>query len=581
MKQVSNREIAQLLREMAALYEMQEEPFKPRAYEKAALNVESLAEDATALYDQGGRKRLEEIPGVGAGIAKKIEALMKKGRVKTYEKLQRQVPVKVEDLTAVEGVGPLTVKRLWDELEIKDLESLEKAAKDGKIRKLSGFGKKSEAKILQGIEFLRASGGRSVLGFVMPDLKRLERKVKELPGVERVAIAGSARRRKETIGDVDILAVTKEPRKVMKLFTELEEVEHVYSHGEAKSSVRLSGGLDVDLRLVAEESWGAALCYFTGSKAHNIALRKIAVSKNWKLNEYGLFEGDKRLAGEDEAEIYKKLGLAYVEPELREDRGEIEAAQKNKLPKLVDYNDLKGDLQIQTDWTDGRHSMEEMALEAEKMGLEYILITDHTRSLHMANGADEKKLRKQMEAIDKLNNKLRKDKKKIRVLKGAEVNILKDGTLDIDDEVLAELDAVGAAIHSYLELSTKQQTKRLIRAMENPNVDMIFHLTTRLINRRQPIKLDIDKIIETAKRTGTVLEVDAYPDRLDIDDALVRKCVEAGVPMVIDSDAHALQHYRYLEFGIGQARRGWAGRDDILNCQSLDKMLSGFKRANH
>ena len=390
-------------------------------------------------------------------------------------------------------------------------------------------------------------------------------------------IAGSARRCKETIGDIDILATSKQPASVMERFVNLDVVDHVYGQGETKTNVRLSNRLDADLRIVPAGSWGAAMCYFTGSRDHNIELRNIAIKKNWKLNEYGLYAGDTFIAGKTEKAIYRKLGLAYIEPELRENRGEIDAARRGKLPKLVGYNDLKGDLQTQTNWTDGDHSIEAMADAAEARGLEYIVITDHTQSLKVANGLDEKRLQRQMAEIDKLNEEFRKAKRGFTILKGAEVNIQKDGSLDIDDSVLRQLDVVGAAIHSHFDLSLKDQTNRIVRAMENPHVDIIFHLTTRLINRRKAISLNIDKLIKTAKKTGTVMELDAYPDRLDINDDLTHRFIDAGVRIAIDSDAHAAEHFDYLRFGIAQARRGWAEKKHVINCWSVKKMLGYLK----
>lgn len=577
MKHISNQTIAKILYEMAALYEMQGVQFKPRAYEKVALNIESLSEEVADIYHRGGLEALEDIPGVGAGIAKHIEELLNTGHFKEYERLKKETPVQIDELSAVEGVGPQTIKTLWKELSIKDLHDLEKAAQEGKIRTLPGFGERSEQKILKGIEFLRHSGGRAVLGFVFPDLQNLEQTLRDFPEVDRVAIAGSVRRRKETIGDIDILVTSRQQEKVMERFVALPGVAHVYGQGSTKTNVRLTNNLDADLRVVPAESWGAALCYFTGSKAHNITMRNIAIKQGWKLNEYGLFEGEERIAGNREEDIYAALGLDYIEPELREDRGEVEAAKEHRLPRLVGYGDLKGDLQTQTDWTDGKHSIEEMALAAERLGLEYIAITDHTKSLSMARGADEEKLLRQMEEIEHINERLQAQGQKITVLKGAEVNIMKDGSLDIEDRVLEKLDVVGAAVHSHFELSQKQQTRRLIRAMENPHVDIIFHLTTRLINRRKPIELDIEAIIKAAQRTAMVLEIDAYPDRLDINDELVKKCTEAGVKMAIDSDAHAVSHFSYLPFGIAQARRGWAEKKDIINCWPLKKMLGFLK----
>ncbi|MDZ7737046.1 MAG: DNA polymerase/3'-5' exonuclease PolX [Gammaproteobacteria bacterium] len=560
MKRYSNQAIADILYEMASLYEMLDVQFKPGAYEKAALNIESYPEEIADIYCDGGVKALDRIPGVGTGIAGHIKDLLETGHFREYEALKKKIPVQINELTAIEGVGPRTVQKLWEELGIRNLDDLEKAARKGKVRELSGFGKKSEERILKGIEFLQSNSGRSILGFVLADLESLEKTISKFPEVDQVTIAGSVRRYKETIGDVDILVSSKKPEKVMERFVRLPDVSHIYGHGETKTNVRLSSNLDADLRVVPAESWGAALCYFTGSKAHNIALRNIAIKKGWKLNEYGIYKDKQQLAGKTEKGLYKKLGLDFVESELRENHGEITTAQEHKLPKLVGYEDLKGDLQTQTNWTDGKNSIEEMALAAEAAGLEYIVITDHTNSLVMTNGLDEKRLKRQMSEIDKINKKLANNGHSITVLKGAEVNIMKDGILDIEDDTLSELDVVGAAIHGNFDLPQKNQTKRIITAMENPNVDIIFHLTTRLINRRRPIDLDIDKIIKAARKTATIMEIDAYPDRLDINDEIVKRCVEAGVKLAVDSDAHATAHFSYLKFGIAQARRGWAER---------------------
>ncbi len=571
---ITNREIAKLLTEMAAFLEMQGVAFKPRAYEKAALGIESLDREAADIYDKGGLKALEKIPGVGKGIAGHIEEMAKTGSFKEYRALKKKIPVDISSLLAVEGIGPQMIKILWQKLHIRNLVQLEKAARAGKIHDLTHFGRKSEEKIIKGIEFLKASGGRQVLGFLLPEIRNLEKAVQALDGVEKAIVAGSVARRRETIGDIDILAVSSNPQKVMEQFVSLPVVAHVYGKGLTKTNVRLTNGLDADLRVVPKESFGAALNYFTGSKDHNIALREIAIKKGMKLNEYGLYRGKKMVAGATEEGIYRALGFKQVPPpEIRENTGEIKTAQLGKLPKLIDYGDLRGDLQVQTDWTDGDNSIEEMACAAQAAGLEYIVITDHTRSLAMTGGSDEKKLLKQVEEIKKIQKKF----KNFRILTGAEVNIAKDGSLDINDETLGTLDVVGAAIHSHFKLSREEQTKRIIRAMENPHVDIIFHLTTRMINKRGHIELDIDAIIAATKRTGTVLEIDAFPDRLDIKDEYIRKCVSAGVKMSIDSDAHATAHFSYLEHGIAQARRGWAEKKDIVNAWPLKKLFSLLK----
>ena len=568
---------------MAILLEMQEVAFKPRAFERAAEDIANLEDDIAAVYKKGGLKALEEIPAVGKGIAERIKEYLKTGRINDYEKLKKKVPVKLEELTKVEGVGAKTVKKLYDKLGVKSLADLEYAARCGKIRGLAGFGKKSEERILESIEFLKSSGNRHILGFTLPAIREIEAALKKHKTVEQIAVAGSVRRRQETIGDVDVLITSKKPKEVMGFFVKLPMVASVLAKGPTKTMVRLKNGLEMDLRAVAPESFGAALQYFTGDKQHNIELRKIAIEKGYKLNEYGLFavrgKKEKRVAGRTEEEIYKKLGLATMPPEIRTASDELEAAKKKKLPKLIPYGSLKGDLQIQTDWTDGANSIEEMAEAAAKMGLEYICITDHTKSLAMTGGADERKLLRQVREIEKINSKFDppKGRTKFRILAGAEVNILKDGSLDIKDEVLAELDVVGAAVHSHFNLSKTEQTKRIIKAMRNRHVDIIFHPTGRVLNRRAAYELDIEEIIKAAKDTGTVLEIDAYPDRLDLKDEYIRKCVAAGVKMSIDSDAHSTGHLQYLELGIAQARRGWARKSDIINAWPVDKMLSMLK----
>jgi len=575
---ISNQNIAAILSEIGVYMEMQDVPFKPRAYEKAALVIGGLEEGAGEIYEKGGLKALQEIPEVGVSIAEKIEELLRTGHCKYYEELKKKTPVNLNDLQKIEGLGPKSIKKLYQKLKIKNLADLERAAKAGKIRGLEGFGLKTEENILKGIEFVKKSGGRFILGFVIPTIRKIEERLKELKGVERVVVAGSVRRRKETIGDVDILAISKKPKAVMDYFVTMPEVVRVFAHGETKSAIKLASGLDVDLRVVPAESFGAALDYFTGSKNHNIALRQIAIKKGYKLNEYGLFRGKRQITGKSEEELYKALGMSYIEPEMRENTGEIELAQSHKLPKLIGYRDLQGDLQTQTNWTDGSDSIETMAKAAIAQGLKYIAITDHTKRLAMTGGLDEKRLLKQMTEIDRINKKLYVSGYKFQVLKGSECDILKDGTLDLPDKVLSKLEVVGVAVHSLFNLSRADQTKRIKRAMENPHADILFHPTGRIIQRREAYDVDIDEIIKTAKKTNPVLEIDAYPDRLDLKDEYVRKCVEAGVKLAIDSDAHSPTHFPYLEYGIAQARRGWAKRDDVINAWPVERMLKFLKR---
>lgn len=579
---ISNQEIAKILYEIGEYLDMQDIQFKPRAYEKAAEIIESMQEEVAEVYKKGGLKALEKIPGVGVSIAEKIEELIKTGHSKYYEQLKKKTPVNLSELTAIEGLGPRKIKILYQKLKIKNIGDLEKSAQVGKIAKLEGFGPKSEENILKGIEFFKRSGGRFVLGFVLPEIREIEERLRRLKGVERAEVAGSVRRRKETIGDADILVISENPKPIMDFFVSMPEVAHVSAHGGTKSAVKLKSGLDVDVRVVPRESYGAALAYFTGSKDHNVALRQMAIKKGLTLNEYGLLRGTKEkkgklMAGRTEKELYKALGLAYVEPEMREMSGELELALNNKLPKIIGYGDIQGDLQVQTNWTDGAASIEKMAEAARDRGLKYIAITDHTHRLAMTGGLDEKRILKQMIEIDGLNSEFRSQKIESRILKGTECDILKDGKLDLPDEVLKKLDVVGVSVHSNFNLSKKEQTERIKKAMKNPNVDILFHPTGRLIQRREPYEVDIEDIIKIAKATGTVLEINASPDRLDLKDQHIRMCVDLGVKMAIDSDAHAPKSFNFLEFGVAQARRGWAKKSDIINAWPVEKLLKMLK----
>jgi len=569
----SNKEISKILYEIGEYLGIKGIQFKPRAYEKAGYSIENLEEEVSEIYKKGGLKAVEDIPGVGVSIAKKIEELIKTGHLKYYERLKKSLPVKIGELSSIEGVGPKMIFKLYKKLKVKNINDLEKAAKIGKIAKIAGLGKKTEEKILKGIEFLRKSGNRFILGSILPQARLIEDRLRNLKEVDRAAIAGSIRRMQETIGDLDILVTSEKPEKVIDFFVSMPEIVHIYSKGNTKTMVRLKNGMDADLRVVPDKSFGAALQYFTGDKRHNITLRILAEKKKYKLNEYGLWRGKKLIAGRTEEEIYRALGMATPPPEIRTDSGEIQAALKNKLPKLIDYGDVKGDLQVTTDWTDGENSIEEMALVAQEIGLEYIAITDHTKSLAMTGGADEKKLLKQIAEIDRIQKKFTK----IKVLKGAEVNILKDGSLDIKDKVLARLDVVGIAVHSHFNLPRSEQTKRIVKAMRNKNADILFHPTGRLIQKRGPYDVDVEEIMKAAKETGTILEIDADPYRLDLKDEYIRKAVEAGIKLAIDADAHSKNSFHYLEYGIAQARRGWAAKNDIINTRPWPEVLKLLK----
>jgi len=573
-----NKEISKILYEMSMLLEMKEVEFKPRAYEKAADSIELLAEDIGDIYKHGGMKAIGDIPGVGPSIGEKIEEYINTKHIKEYDKLKKEIPVDVEGLASVEGIGPKTILRLYKKLGIKTRDQLEKSATAGELVK-GGFGKKTEENILKSIGFLKKEHGRYLLGEIMPTAETILEKIRALPEVESAEFGGSLRRMQETVGDLDFIAFSDKPAGVIEKFLKLSEIQNVYSRGEHKALVRLNIDTDADISVVSPKSLGSALIAWTGNKQHNITLRTLAEKKGWTLNDYGLWHGKILLASKTEEEVYKKLGIDWIPPEIRNNTGEIEAALRQAqdklpgLPKLIDYDDMKGDLQIQTDWTDGVNSIEEMARAASELGHEYILITDHTKSLAMTGGSDEKRLIKQMSEIDKIQ----KNFPDIKILKGAEVNIMPDGTLDIDDETLAKLDVVGAAVHSKFNMSEKDMTARIKRAMENPNVDIIFHPTGRLIQKREAYKVDMDELLKTAKKTKTVMEIDAFPDRLDIKDEYIRKAVGMGVKLSIDTDAHATAHLKFLRYGIAQARRGWAEKKDIINTHSWQEMLKMLK----
>jgi DNA polymerase (family 10) len=572
---MKNQELAKIFYEIAYFLEMEGIKFKPYAYEKAALTLEGLEKDVEEIYKKEGFEGLKKIPGIGESIAKKIEEYLKTGKIQYYEDYKKKYPINLDELMEIEGLGPKRMKVLYEKLGIKSLKDLEEAIKAHKIARLPGFGEKTEKNILEAIEFAKRSKGRFLLGEILPRVKEIYEKLKSLEEVEKIEVVGSIRRMKETIGDVDFLVISKNPGPVMDFFVSLPGVIKVWGKGTTKASVRMREGFDMDIRVLPRNSFGAALQYFTGSKEHNIALRKIAIEKGMKLSEYGLFKGSKMIAGEFEEEIYQKLGLDWIPPELREDRGEIEAAILHKLPKLIDYKDIKGDLHVHSKWDGGKNSIEEIAEYAIKMGYEYVGIADHTKFLKIEHGLDEKRLRERNKEIDKLNQKF---KGKIRILKGCEANILSDGKIDIDDECLKEQDFVIAGVHSRFKMTKEEMTERIIRAMKNPNVDIISHPTGRLIQKREGYEIDFDKILKVAKETGTILEINSYPERLDLNDINIKKAKEMGVKMVINTDAHHVDQMRFIELGIAQARRGWAEKEDIINCWPLEKMLKFLKK---
>ncbi|OGZ24106.1 MAG: DNA polymerase III [Candidatus Nealsonbacteria bacterium RIFCSPLOWO2_01_FULL_41_9] len=572
-----NKEIAKIFYEMADYLEMDNVAFKPFAYRKAAINLETIEEDVADIYKKGGVKALKDIPGVGKNIAEHIEEYLKTGKIQYYQRFKKKIPIDLEAIISVEGVGPKRAKVLYQKLGIKNLKDLEKRAKSHKIASLFGFGKKTEKNILEGIVFLKKSKGRFLLGDILPKAEEVYEKLKNLKEVERVEIAGSLRRKKETIGDVDFLAISQNPKPIMDFFVKLPGVIKVWAKGTTKASIRLKDGFDMDIRVVPKKSFGAALQYFTGSKEHNIETRKIAMDKGLKLSEYGLFRGPRMVASQTEEDIYKALNMDWMPPELRENQGEIEASLKHKLPELINYQDIRGDLHVHSDWDGGVNSIGDLAKAAQKMGYEYLGISDHTKFLKIEKGLDEKKIILRNKEIDKLNERFKVQGLRFKVLKGCEANILNDGSIDIKDEVLAQLDYVMAGIHSNLKMPRVQMTERVTRAMRNPNVDIISHPTGRLINERDEYQIDLDAIFKLAKETGTILEIDSSPKRLDLKDQNIRRAKEAGVKMIINTDTHRKDQMRFMEFGIAQARRGWAEKEDIVNYWPLEKLLKAMK----
>ena len=575
-----NQEIANIFNEIADFLEMEESAFRPYTYRRAAIALEGLEEDIENIYKEGKTKALLDIFGIGKSMAEKIEEYLKTGKIKYYHDLKRKTPIKMEELTAVEGLGPKKVKVLYQQLGIRNLKGLEKAARSHKIASLFGFDTKTEKNIIEGITFLKRSKGRFLLGDILSAVKETYEKLKSLKEVERVDIAGSTRRMKETIGDVDFLVAASSKKegaeKIMDFFVSLPGVVKIWGKGATKASIRMEEGFDMDIRVVPIKSYGSALQYLTGSKEHNIATRKIAIYKKLKLSEYGLFRGSKMIAGKREEEIYKALGMDWIPPELRENQGEIDASINKKLPRIIGYKDIKGDLHVHSNWNGGVDSVEELAKTAQIMGYQYIGIADHTKFLRIEHGLDEKQLEKRNKEIDKINEKY-KTVSSPKILKGCECNILNNGSVDIKDEALARLDYVIAGIHSSFKMPKEKMTERIIKAMKNPNIDIISHPTGRILKKREEYQIYFDKILRAAREYGVILEINSYPKRLDLNDQNIRRAKDAGVKMVINTDAHHKNQLSFMEFGIAQARRGWAENDDIINTRSLENLLKFFK----
>ncbi|MGA8862505.1 MAG: DNA polymerase/3'-5' exonuclease PolX [Gallionella sp.] len=570
---VHNADITAIFEAIADLLEVEgANPFRIRAYRNAARILGDLPQEARGMVERG--EDLTRLPGIGTDLAAKISEIVTTGHCSLLDRLRKELPPAITELLKIPGLGPKRVKALYHDLDVQTVEQLQRAAQDGRIRALPGFGAKTEQNILQAVQAHANQSQRFKLATAAQYAETLRGFLQRVPGVQQVIVAGSFRRMRETVGDLDILVTAAPDSPVMRRFTAYDEVAEVYSAGDTRASVLLKCGIQVDLRVVARESYGAALHYFTGSKAHNIAIRRIAQQLGLKVNEYGVFRGAKKIAGESEESVYRAVGLPYIPPELREDRGEIEAARAGRLPRLVELSDLKGDLHAHTKATDGHDSLRDMALAAKAFGLEYLAITEHSRRLTVAHGLDPVKLAKQCDEIDRLNAEL----DGITLLKGIEVDILEDGSLDLPDSVLAQLDLVVGAVHSKFELSRAKQTERILRAMDGPHFTLLAHPTGRLIGQREPYDVDMLRIIRHARQRGCFLELNAHPERLDLLDSQCQSAKEEGVLVSVNSDAHSTFDFANLKYGVGQARRGWLEKADVLNTRTLAALRKLLKR---
>lgn len=572
-----NKRIAEIFSEIGEMIELEDEKriFEVRAYKKASLTLENMQEDVGDILNKEGMKGLMELPGIGKSLAEKIKEFIETGKIKKYDDYKKKYPIDLGSLTRIQGLGAKRAFRLYKELGVKDIESLRSVLKKHKIRELQGFGEKSESEIEKGLLRFDAGKGRMLLGTALPEAERLLKELRNSGVIERAELAGSARRMKETVGDLDIIAITKNPRKASDFISRLKEVESVDLSGPTKITVRLGIGLNCDIRIMSRESFGAAMQYFIGNKDHNVALRQIAIKKGYKLNEYGLFDKKgKSVAGEDESKIYAKLGLDYMEPEMRENRGEIELAAEHKIPRLVQLGDIKGDLHLHTTFSDGGNTVEEMAREAIKLGYDYIGFSDHSKSEYVAGGMDNRKYAKYEKEIEKARESLGD---KIKILKSSETDILKDGSLDWDRKTLEGMDYVIAAIHSNLNMGREEMTKRLIKAIESNMVDIVAHPTQRLISERQPIDLDLDKVFEAAHAHGVVMEIDSFPSRLDLNDENIMRARKHKLKFAIDTDSHRRSHFYLMRYGVATAKRGWLTKEDVINTRNYKELIKFFK----
>lgn len=572
---MKNLEIARAFDLIADLLELKgDNPFRIRAYRRAAQNLETLTEDVQTL---AAEERLDEIPGIGPDLAGKIGEYLETGRMEALESLRREVPAGLADLMGVPGVGPKTAKLLHDRLKVTDLGQLETLARAGKLRGLPGIQAKTEQNLLKGIALVRRGQARMPLGRALPLAEEIAHALVRVRGVKRVEPAGSVRRRKETVGDLDILVTSTDPTRVMDAFARLPQVADVLERGPTKASVRHREGIQVDLRVVEPATFGAALQYFTGSKEHNIRIREMAVKKRLKISEYGVFRepGGRRIAGATEEEVYAAVGLPWIPPELREDSGEIEAAQSRRLPALVDLDDIRGDLHCHTNATDGHHTVEALVAAARERGYAYVLVSDHSQSTRVAGGLTANEALAHVEKIRAIGRKQRG----IAVLAGSECDILPDGSLDYPDDVLAQMDLVVAAVHSRFKQPRAEMTRRICRALENPYVNILAHPTGRLIGQREPYDVDLEQVFAAARRHGKALEINSFPERLDLNDVHARRARELGVLLAVNTDTHALDQLDTMRLGVATARRAWVGPAEVINTWTLDKLRAWARKA--
>jgi DNA polymerase (family 10) len=574
---VHNTDVEALLNQVADLLDIEgANQFRVRAYRRAAQAVTGLSRSVADMVEQG--EDLSAIEGIGKDLSSKIEEIVRTGSLPMLEDLKRRVPEELTQLLGIAGLGPRKVRTLYDELGITTLEGLREAAGQGRISEIQGFGRKTEQNILKKLEQQREKQEqpqRYKISTVQEYVASLVGYLQKASGVQRIDVAGSYRRRKETVKDLDILVIAENGPETMQHFVGFEDVSEVIMHGETRSSVELRSGLQVDLRVVPEASFGAALHYFTGSKSHNIAVRHLGLERDLKINEYGIFRGEERIAGREEEDVFSHIGLPFIAPELREGRGEIEAAREGRLPELIREEDILGDLHVHSNYTDGKNTLKELARAARDRGYRYLAVTDHTQSLKVARGLDPKRLSRQMEEIDAVNEEMGGD---VVLLKGAEVDILEDGRLDLPDEILARLDVTVCSVHSRFNLSRDRQTERIIRAMDNPRFHILGHPTGRMINERAPYEVNVDRILHAARDKGCYLEINSQPDRLDLDDIHAKAARDMGVKMAISTDAHQIGSLPLLHYGIGQARRGWLEKGDVLNAMPLRDLKQALNR---